>query len=287
MSSVYYTLSFPSRYFIDFQDLWKVNSTNFATLPTLLNDLQSRLSISAERHHSDALVQTKMNFPIHCMACRQSACSGDCLETHRNEYGCHNPHCFYHRPCPREIELDSDDEESKPQPEPEPESERNTVSSDAATTATATSSTGAVAGSSATITTRRTVDEDLGHIVYRETITREYFRLADGQIVQIPRGPSPRVTVAQPLPVGPATAPAAGSGVSSQLISLNEIVNAIREFQIHERRIADLERSQQHSSDTTTQTSSNWQSPSSGGQSSDGGQPGNGRGGGNAPGTPG
>ncbi|KUI61471.1 hypothetical protein VP1G_08645 [Cytospora mali] len=97
--------------------------------------------------------------PMYCMGCNQGLCDGDCLAKHRNQYGCHNPQCAYHASNPLRPEHDT-----------EATREDNTFTSASTTT------------SSTTAENRQSEDSNL---VYRETITREWW-LVNGRLVQVP-----------------------------------------------------------------------------------------------------
>lgn len=107
--------------------------------------------------------------PMYCMACHQSVCHGDCLATHRDRYGCHNPLCIYHAPSP-----------CRPESESEPTGETTPAAADA-TQAPAT-------------TTNETTNPQDRNLAFRETITREWW-LVNGQLLQVP-GRSINVTPA-------------------------------------------------------------------------------------------
>ncbi|KUI63313.1 hypothetical protein VM1G_11060 [Cytospora mali] len=95
----------------------------------------------------------------YCMGCNQGLCDGDCLAKHRNQYGCHNPQCVYHAPNPLRPEHDT-----------EATREANTFTSASNTTST---------------TTVEHIQSEDSSLVYRETITREWW-LVNGELVQVP-----------------------------------------------------------------------------------------------------
>lgn len=113
-----------------------------------------------------------MDLAIQCIGCFHLGCTGNCFAQHRDRYGCHNPQCIYHVPCPAPVEPNSDSDVEEIEED------------DDASTATVNAST-----ANTTITRRSTQNTATtrdGDLVYRETITREY-RLVNGQVVELPR----------------------------------------------------------------------------------------------------
>lgn len=198
-----------------------------------------------------------MDCPIRCLGCRLVACSGTCLATHRTQYACHNPRCIYHRPCPPFIyEPDSDGEPAPgPQKAAAPVEPNNTVESQGEDTGTSD-----VASAEASASPNNSADnQSLDDVVYyRETVTREY-RLINGQVVQLP----------QHHPAHNTNAGFTGGSTSATATTTNNndvhLDVLLRQIQLHERRLEELERGRQSSrpssSQATQRTSSAQQSP--------------------------
>lgn len=183
-----------------------------------------------------------MDFPIRCLGCHLAACSGTCLAAHRAQYACHNPQCIYHRPCPLPIiEPESDsDPEPEPQPQQTPEPEPNNTAEPQGDNTSA----GDAANAAATASSPSNADEGFGNLVYRETITREY-RLINGQVVQLPQY--------HPVPVG-LTSGTPATTTTNNVVPLDEM---LRQIQLHERRLEELERGRQSSRQSSLSRATN------------------------------
>lgn len=204
------------------------------------------------------------DYSMRCMGCHHVSCSGACLATHRAQYVCHNVQCVHHLPCPLPVEVDSDGEDpEQPEPEPEPQQvqqqQQQQIAIEPATTEVdnepeeaedldggenAASSDGALSASGDDNDDNNNNHEGFGNLIYRETITREY-RLVNGQIVHTLQSrlhpvTTTTTTTTAGLMIGGNTS---RQGVTiSNNIPLDEL---LREIQLHEQRLGDLERGRQ------------------------------------------